>query len=198
MNRHAHWYVSPTCCIASLWVFSFGSMSIDFAFFLEPGPETEDAQAVDAHGPESALASSDESQEKVKKDNEKNKKKKKKKKKKQKKEKTEKHAKEKKDDEADLMLGAFQETKEKILAASPEENVYLEFYAGTGKAAARACSKYGFLGIAIDYLADPAWDLHAPGALLYLQEKIRHPQTKGGHLGTECRSWSSARHGAAG
>ena len=91
MNRHAPWYVSQCAALPHCGQLTgsrltveekgllIGRMSIDFDSLLEPGPETEDVvQAVEAHGPAPALASSDESQENEKKEKKKHKKTKKK------------------------------------------------------------------------------------------------------------------------
>ena len=95
-------------------------------------------------------------------------------------------------------LGAFKQLYEEICARNPGKKVFFEFYAGAGKAAARASSHPGMVGIAIDYQQNPAWDLHTPGVLPFLKAEIPRPRVGGGHLGTECLSFSSARHGTPG
>ena len=58
----------------------------------------------------------------------------------------------------------------------------------------------GWASIAVDYAQDPAWDLHTPGVVQIIIEEVV-PATgriHAGHVATECKSWSSARHGKPG
>ena len=98
----------------------------------------------------------------------------------------------------DLQLKGFQDLLEKAISVDPEKGVFLDFYAGAGKSAARAESKYGMIGVAIDIQKHPAWNLHTPGVVPYIRTKVRSGRVKAGHLATECATFSSARHGKKG
>jgi len=98
----------------------------------------------------------------------------------------------------DLQLRGFQDLLEKAISVDPEKGVFLDFYAGAGKSAARAESKYGMIGVAIDIQKHPAWNLHTPGVVPYIRTKVRSGRVKAGHLATECSTFSSARHGKKG
>ena len=100
--------------------------------------------------------------------------------------------------EADHKLKGFIDLFENAIAKYPEKGVFIDFYGGEGKAAARADSKYGLIGVVIDTKNHPAWDLHTEGVLSYISKKVSSGRVKGSHVATDCRSLSSARHGKPG
>ena len=100
--------------------------------------------------------------------------------------------------EADHKLKGFIDLFENAIAKYPEKGVFIDFYGGEGKAAARADSKYGLIGVVIDTKNHPAWDLHTEGVLSYISKKVSSGRVKGSHVATDCRSFSSARHGKPG
>jgi hypothetical protein len=100
--------------------------------------------------------------------------------------------------EADRKLTGFIDLFEAAIAKYPEKGIFIDFYGGVGKVAARAESKYGLIGVNIDWQKDHAWDLHTQGVLPYISKKVSSGRVKGGHIATECTSFSSARHGKAG
>jgi hypothetical protein len=97
--------------------------------------------------------------------------------------------------EADRKLTGFIDLFEAAIAKYPEKGIFIDFYGGVGKAAARAESKYGLIGVNIDWQKDHAWDLHTQGVLPYISKKVLSGRVKGGHIATDCTSFSSARHG---
>ena len=98
----------------------------------------------------------------------------------------------------DQKLKAFIELFESMLAQDPEKDVFIDFYGGRGKCAARAESKYGLIGISIDDATHPAWSLHTEGVVPYMRKKIKSGRIKGGHIATECTTFTPARHGKEG
>ena len=99
---------------------------------------------------------------------------------------------------ADHMLKGFVDLFENALAKNPGKGAFIEFYGGEGKVSARAEKKYGLIGISIDYQAHSAWDLHTEGVMPYIAEKVSNGKVKAGHVATECKTFSSARHGKEG
>jgi hypothetical protein len=99
---------------------------------------------------------------------------------------------------ADHMLKGFADLFENALAKNPKKGVFIDFYGGAGKIAARAESKYGLIGICIDTQAHAAWNLHTEGVVPYIAKKLSSGKVKGSHIATDCRSFTSARHGKAG
>ena len=99
---------------------------------------------------------------------------------------------------ADHMLKGFVDLFENALAKNPGKGAFIEFYGGEGKVSARAEKKYGLIGICIDYQAHSAWNLHTEGVMPYIAEKVSNGKVKAGHVATECKTFSSARHGKAG
>ena len=95
-------------------------------------------------------------------------------------------------------LKAFANLFEEAAAKNPEKGIFIEFYAGLGKVAARAEAKHDVLGIAIDKKTHPAWDLHAVGVVEYIRRQVFMGRVKGGSVATECISFTSARHGKEG
>ena len=98
----------------------------------------------------------------------------------------------------DHMLKGFVDLFENVLAKNPEKGVFIDFYGGEGKASARAESKYGLIGISIDTQAHTAWDPHTEGVVPYIAKKVSSGKVKAGHVATECKTFSSARHGKEG
>jgi hypothetical protein len=99
---------------------------------------------------------------------------------------------------SDVMLNAFVEAFHKYAKGSPGTKLFLDFYAGAGKVAARASTFYGLQGVPLDYLTEPAFDLHVPGVVPFLKEQVESGRVAAAHLATECTSWSRARHGKPG
>ena len=100
--------------------------------------------------------------------------------------------------EADHKLMGFIDLFEEAIAKYPKKGVFIDFYGGAGKAAARAEAKHGLIGVNIDWQKHHAWDLHTEGVLPYISEKVSSGRVKGAHIATECVSFSSARHGKPG
>ena len=100
--------------------------------------------------------------------------------------------------EDDCKLRGFVDLFEKAAAVNPKKGIFIEFYAGKGCVAARAEAKYDLIGIAIDNKDHPAWDLRVRGVVPFIRKQLRTGRVKGGHAGTECTSFSSARHGKEG